>query len=385
MSSLTLPPLSLYIHFPWCVKKCPYCDFNSHALKSALPEEHYIDALIMNLEHSLAFTAHRPLQSIFMGGGTPSLFSEHAIARLLDHIQRCLPLADNLEITLEANPGTVDRTRFIGYRHAGVNRISLGVQSFQDSHLHRLGRIHSADDAKHAIEAVDRAGFDRLNIDLMFGLPDQTVEEGLSDLHTAMALAPEHISWYELTIEPNTLFWHHPPTLPEEGILFELYQQGQATLAHAGYHPYEVSAYTRQAPCRHNMNYWEFGDYLAIGAGAHGKITQLETDSILRYHHFRHPKQFMDASQRWIQECATVAFAQLPFEFMLNALRLTHGVPIQYFCERTGLPLHTIATTLAHAQHKGWLVEPTTVLQATPLGYRFLNDLISLFLANSDT
>lgn len=371
---------SLYIHFPWCVKKCPYCDFNSHTLKTALPEEEYIDALILNLMQAEHYYHNKTLKSIFMGGGTPSLFSPKAIARLLSAIHSHLSWEDAVEITLEANPGTVEQARFKGYFEAGVNRISLGVQSLNDTHLQTLGRIHSADQAKLAVQAVKAAGFKHFNIDLMFGLPNQTIEEGLSDLKEAIALHPTHLSWYELTVEPNTYFWHHPPTLPIEDTIIELQTQGQAYLQTKGFKQYEVSAYTHDVPCYHNMNYWEFGDYLAIGAGSHAKISLIEEQKIMRYHHFRSPKQYMDLTQGFVQEKKLVSNNELAFEFMLNALRLKKGVPTHWFAERTGLPLEAITEPLAQATQKGWLEVNPNRLCATAEGYRFLNDLISLFL-----
>lgn len=378
--TLIAPPLSLYIHFPWCVKKCPYCDFNSHTLKDSLPEKEYIQALLNNLEQSLNQVGEREIISIFMGGGTPSLFSEKSIATLLNEIQRKTKWRHDIEITLEANPGTVEQQRFKGYRDAGINRISLGIQSLNDKHLQALGRIHSADNAKRAVEAVKAAGFDRVNIDIMFGLPNQTLEEGLADLTEGLALQPSHLSWYELTIEPNTLFWHNPPKLPEEDNIIELHTLGQDILREHGMIQYEVSAYTREAPCRHNVNYWEFGDYLAIGAGAHGKITQVDTQEIIRYHHFRGPKQYMDQSQGFVQGKQLIPSDQLAFEFMLNALRLTQGVKTDYFSQRTGLPLSNITPILNQAKQKGWLEDTSTHLRATAEGYRFLNDLVAMFL-----
>lgn len=380
----SLPPLSLYIHFPWCVKKCPYCDFNSHTLKESLPENEYVKALLLNLEQSLDYIAGREITSIFMGGGTPSLFSESSIKYLLEQIRARTKWDNDIEITLEANPGTVEQHRFTGYFEAGINRISLGVQSFNDIHLQTLGRIHSADNAKKAVEAVKNAGFKHLNIDLMFGLPNQTLAEGLADLKEAIALEPSHLSWYELTIEPNTLFWHQRPTLPEEDNIIELHTQGQTLLAQHGFNQYEVSAYTRDLPCRHNVNYWEFGDYLAIGAGSHGKITNCKHNEITRYHHFRSPKQYMDIAQNFVQEKQLIPNDQLPFEFMLNALRLTKGVSTSFFTQRTGLPLAKIAPLLKTAYEKGWLEDYSSRIRATPTGYRFLNSLVSLFLPNHE-
>jgi putative oxygen-independent coproporphyrinogen III oxidase len=371
---------SLYIHFPWCVKKCPYCDFNSHSLKESLPEKDYINALILNLKQSQEIIQGMSLKTIFMGGGTPSLFSPDAIHSLLQSIQEIIPFEKNIEITLEANPGTVEQSRFKGYFDAGINRISLGVQSLHDHHLQALGRIHSANQAKQAVEAVKAAGFQHLNIDIMYGLPEQTIEQGLQDLSDAIALAPTHFSWYELTIEPNTYFWHHPPKVTEEEDVITLHAMGQSYLREQGFSQYEVSAYYQKEPCRHNLNYWEFGDYLAIGAGSHAKISCVEQQQIMRYHHFRSPKQYMDLNQGFVQAKQLVPSDQLAFEFMLNALRLTHGVPVKYFSERTGLPLEAIEPMLNEARMKGWLKHDPDRLCATPEGARFLNDLVSLFL-----
>lgn len=378
--NLTHPiPLSLYIHFPWCVKKCPYCDFNSHTLKTDLPEEAYIDALLKNLECHLPLIWGRTVSTIFMGGGTPSLFSVQAIERLLEGIRARTRLLPHLEITLEANPGTVDQSRFHGYREIGINRISLGIQSFHNNHLAKLGRIHDSEAAKKAIHAILEAGFSNFNIDLMFGLPNQTITEGLSDLEQALAFQPPHLSWYELTLEPNTAFWQNPPPLPPEEHIAQLQIEGQALLATQGLQQYEVSAYCQNQPCRHNLNYWEFGDYLAIGAGSHGKITLPSTNEIKRFHHFRHPKQYLESKDNYVQEMSTVESKELPFEFMLNALRLKEGVPLHYFNERTGLSLETIKKPLQEGQAKGWLLPFEKQIATTDLGFQFLNDVINLF------
>lgn len=380
---LQLPPLGLYIHFPWCVKKCPYCDFNSHALKQDLPEMEYVACLLQNAELALNDVQHRSIQTIFMGGGTPSLFSAKALDVLLSGLKNRFTFSPNIEITLEANPGTVEQQRFNEYRAIGINRLSLGIQSFNEKHLEKLGRIHSGIEAQIAIDTVRSAGFTNFNCDLMFGLPHQTIAEGLADLEMAISLNPTHLSWYELTIEPNTYFWHHPPRLPEDDLVITLQEQGQQLLQEAGFAQYEVSAYSQQIPCRHNINYWEFGDYLAIGAGGHAKITRPIESSIIRYHHFRHPKQYMDTSLGFVQEKSVIPTTQLAFEFMLNALRLKAGVPTKYFSERTGLALHTIQRALEQACDKGLLLPYEERLCTTPLGYRFLNDVVSLFLKES--
>lgn len=378
-----LPPLSLYIHFPWCVKKCPYCDFNSHTLKQDLPEADYIHCLLLNAKQSLPFVQGRKIQTIFMGGGTPSLFSARALDTLLKGLRLIYQFDESIEITLEANPGTVEQERFNDYRSIGINRLSLGIQSFNEKHLQALGRIHNGDEAEKAIDTVRNAGFSNFNCDLMFGLPDQTIEQGLADLQKAISLNPTHLSWYELTLEPNTFFWHHPPKLPEDDLIITLQEQGQMLLADRGYSQYEVSAYSQNIPCKHNQNYWEFGDYIAIGAGGHGKVTLPLEQKVLRYHHFRHPKQYMDIEQGFVQEKNLIPQDQLAFEFMLNALRLQAGVPTKLFEQRTGERLPTIHQSLTAGYQKGWLQTFEERLCTTPLGYRFLNDVVSLFLPDN--
>ncbi|MBS0286573.1 MAG: radical SAM family heme chaperone HemW [Proteobacteria bacterium] len=379
-TSVDTIPLSLYIHFPWCVKKCPYCDFNSHTLKEGLPEQEYIQALLNNLEQHLPLIWGRRIISIFMGGGTPSLFSSQALETLLQGIRALTVLLPEAEITLEANPGTAEMQRFKEYREIGINRLSLGIQSFNDKHLKKLGRIHGKDEALRAIDYTKNAGFTNFNLDLMFGLPEQTPEEGLADLQTAINADPTHLSWYELTLEPNTAFWLQPPPLPKEEDILTLQEKGQALLKAQGFNQYEVSAYSRNRPCRHNLNYWEFGDYLAIGAGAHAKITNQSTKEILRLAHFRHPKQYMDLSLNFVQSSTPVDKNQLAFEFMLNALRLKEGVPTASFKARTGLELETIISQLKHAQQQGWIAPFDKQISTTEKGYQFLNDVVELFL-----
>jgi len=381
---MLLPPLGLYIHFPWCVKKCPYCDFNSHTLKSDLPEDDYVTCLLENAKLALPYVQGRVIQTIFMGGGTPSLFSAAALNRLLEGLRQLFAFDEHIEITLEANPGTVEQQRFTQYRQIGINRLSLGIQSFDEKKLIALGRIHNGMEAHKAIETVKEAGFTNFNCDLMFGLPNQTLEEGLSDLEAAIAHSPTHLSWYELTLEPNTYFWHHPPKLPVDDLIIDLQEEGQARLQAAGFSQYEVSAYSKNIPCRHNVNYWQFGDYLAIGAGAHGKITLSHTEEVLRYHHFRQPKQYMDMAQGFVLEKMAVPSAQLAFEFMLNALRLKAGVQTKLFPQRTGQSLALIQPLLNQALLKGWLQPFDQQLCTTALGYRFLNDVVSLFLPHSE-
>ncbi len=377
-----LPPLSLYVHIPWCVRKCPYCDFNSHAAPEQLPESVYVDALLDDLEADLPLTGDRPLQSIFIGGGTPSLFSAEAIGRLLEGVASRIPLADDIEITLEANPGTFEQARFEGYRAAGVNRLSIGVQSFNAEHLQRLGRIHNPDEALRAAEAAV-ALFPRVNLDLMHGLPGQSVDQALSDLRQALAFETGHLSWYQLTIEPNTEFHARPPQLPVDEALWAIQEQGQALLDAQGYTHYEVSAYARPSQqARHNLNYWQFGDYLGIGAGAHGKLSRLDSDGqlqISRRHKLRQPKGYLDPQRRLAGD-EPILCEDRAFEFMLNALRLTDGVPSSLFAERTGVSLAMIGSLLRQARQRGLLTSDTLRLAPTPQGRLFLNDLLALFL-----
>lgn len=376
-------PVSLYIHLPWCVQKCPYCDFNSHALKSNLPEELYVSALIHDWERQSQGLQGRPLTSIFFGGGTPSLFSAPAIERILNSIAKQVALPQ--EITLEANPGTIDQPRFAGYRKAGVNRLSLGVQSLQDDKLKILGRIHDSQQAARAMHAAREAGFDNINIDLMFGLPQQSLDDALHDLEKAVALEPRHLSWYQLTLEPNTLFHKQPPPLPADDAIWEMQTAGQQFLQTAGYQQYEVSAYAQTGrECLHNLNYWEFGDYIGIGAGAHGKITVANeannTLSVLRRAQVKHPKDYLNAELRRTTQAKCVPADDLPFEFMLNALRLTKGVPTEYFSQRTGMPLQKIQSQLIAAQNRGLLALENNQLRPTAFGFKFLNDLMQMFL-----
>jgi oxygen-independent coproporphyrinogen-3 oxidase len=372
-----LPPLALYIHIPWCVRKCPYCDFNSHAPDGALPETDYVRALLRDLDADLAYVAGRPVTSIFFGGGTPSLFSPEAIAGILRGVEQRVALAPDAEITLEANPGTVDESRFAGFAAAGVNRLSIGVQSFADKHLAALGRIHSGDEAQRAVAAARAAGFDNFNLDLMHGLPGQTVAEAEDDLRRAIALAPTHMSWYQLTVEPNTEFFKRPPNLPVDELLADIQDAGEHLLAAAGYRQYEVSAYARPGrEARHNRNYWEFGDFLGIGAGAHGKVTT--ADGIYRYWKTRMPGAYLKAERPLAGTCSLGA-DELPLEFMMNALRLIDGVDAGLFAARTGLPRAQIAPALATLVERGLLQARDDRLVATALGMRFLNDLLQVF------
>jgi putative oxygen-independent coproporphyrinogen III oxidase len=377
------PPLALYVHLPWCVRKCPYCDFNSHEQRGHLPERAYVDALLQDLEEQLPRVWGRRLESIFIGGGTPSLFSPGAIDGLLAGLRARLPWRPDLEVTLEANPGTAERGFFRGYREAGVNRLSLGIQSFDPELLRRIGRIHDDADARAAIEQARSAGFHEVNLDLMFGLPGQSLEQGLSDLQTAIAAGPSHISWYQLTLEPNTLFAARPPVLPEDDLIDELFARGQSILEHAGYTRYEISAYARAgSECRHNRNYWEFGDYLGLGAGAHGKLTDAAGRCVTRSLKPRHPDTYLRDPRA--VSLTPIEPRSLPFEFMLNALRLSGGVPAELFAQRTGLALGSIAPMLARARARGLLDADPTILRATEHGLRFLNDLLELFLDDHD-
>lgn len=376
-------PLGLYLHFPWCVRKCPYCDFNSHALRGEMPETDYVAALLRDLDRDLASLgeARRPASSAFLGGGTPSLFSGAAIAAVLDGVRARLGFAEGAEITLEANPGTVDEAHFAAYRAAGVNRLSIGVQSFDAAHLKRLGRIHSGDEALRAVRVARAAGFDNVNLDLMFGLPEQSVSQALADLDQALALAPEHLSVYQLTLEPNTEFAVRPPPLPDEDRIAEMQDALQARLAGAGYAQYEVSAYARAGRrSRHNLTYWTYGDYLGIGAGAHGKWT-LGTAVRRRAKH-KHPRAYLDhaGTDTAFQEDRIVPAEERPFEYLLNALRLVEGFALSDFEQRTGLDRAVIEPRLQAAQQRGLVALDGERCRATPLGYRYLNRLLGLFL-----
>lgn len=375
-----LPPLSLYVHIPWCVQKCPYCDFNSHEAKGTLPETLYVEALFQELDSYLSFIANRPLISIFFGGGTPSLFSAHAIDRILCGINDRFELDPQIEITLEANPGTLDQTYFQDYRIAGINRLSLGIQSFHHEKLRALGRIHDSEQAIKAINIAKKAGFMNFNLDLMYGLPNQSIDQAKEDIKTALTFHPTHLSWYQLTLEPNTLFYHHPPALPLDEIIWEMQCMGQDTLLQFGLQQYEVSAYSLpKKQCVHNRNYWEFGDYLGIGAGAHSKITDLSTGKIFRFSQVKHPRDYLDVNKRLFHSTA-LKKDDLIVEFMLNALRLTHGVPLELFTHRTHLTVQHIQNQRDIAVKRGLLHDSQTMLCPTTLGKRFLNDLIEIFL-----
>ncbi|WP_236211164.1 radical SAM family heme chaperone HemW [Metapseudomonas otitidis] len=375
-----LPPLAAYVHIPWCVRKCPYCDFNSHAAGPELPETDYVDAVLADLEQDLVHVHGRPLTSIFFGGGTPSLFSAAALGRLLEGIERRVPFAPDIEITLEANPGTFEQAKFSAYRQLGINRLSIGVQSFQGDKLKALGRIHDGSEAIRAADMARNAGFDNFNLDLMHGLPDQSLDDALYDLRTAIAQGPTHLSWYQLTMEPNTVFWSQPPQLPEDDLLWDIQEAGQALLAEAGYAQYEVSAYARAGrQARHNLNYWTFGDFLGIGAGAHAKLSSPE-GRIQRTWKTRLPKDYLDPAKAFQAGARELDAAELPFEFLMNALRLIDGVPAGLYPQRTGLPLADLAASRREAEAQGLLQADPARLAATPKGQLFLNDLLQRFL-----
>lgn len=379
--SFLLPPLALYIHIPWCVRKCPYCDFNSHAAGPTLPEEEYVDALLADLDIDVQHAHDRPLSSIFFGGGTPSLFSDRALGRLLEGVERRIAFAPDIEITLEANPGTFEQAKFKGYRSLGINRLSIGVQSFQEAKLKALGRIHNGDEAIRAADMARAADFDNFNLDLMHGLPQQSIEDALFDLRTAIAQAPTHLSWYQLTMEPNTVFWSQPPELPEDDLLWDIQEAGQALLAAEGYAQYEVSAYAQPGKqARHNLNYWTFGDFLGIGAGAHAKLST-PAGRIQRTWKTRLPKDYLDPAKAFQAGERLLAADELPFEFLMNVLRLTEGSPAELFSQRTGLPLQQLEQARREAERQGLLQADETRLVATAKGQLFLNDLLQQFLA----
>lgn len=379
-NAFVLPPLAVYVHIPWCVRKCPYCDFNSHAAGPELPEEAYVDALLADLEADLAHVHGRRLTSVFFGGGTPSLFSARALGRILEGLERRVGFAGEIEITLEANPGTFEQAKFRDYRSLGINRLSIGVQSFQEAKLKALGRIHNGVEAIRAADMARAAGFDNFNLDLMHGLPDQSIEDALADLRTALAQEPTHLSWYQLTLEPNTVFWSQPPELPEDDILWDIQEAGQALLAEQGYGQYEISAYARPGrQARHNLNYWTFGDFLGLGAGAHAKLSAPD-GSIRRLWKTRLPKDYLAADKPFQAGERLLDAGELPFEFLMNALRLTEGVPAELFSQRTGLPLATLAEGRREAEALGLLLADPARLVASARGQLFLNDLLQRFL-----
>ncbi len=402
---MALPPLALYIHIPWCVRKCPYCDFNSHEAREPAPEPRYIDALVADLEAALPLIWGRKVYTVFFGGGTPSVFSAEGIERIIAAVRARVPLASDAEITLEANPGTFEADKFRAFRAAGVNRLSVGIQSFNPRHLKALGRIHDAAQARAAIE-IARRNFDNFNLDLMYGLPQQSVDEARADIAAALAFAPPHLSAYHLTLEPNTYFHRYPPPLPDEDAAAEMQEAVEQLLAAAGYEHYETSAFSRRGAsvasagsnegcdlppsafrltyqCRHNLNYWRFGDYLGIGAGAHSKLSF--ADRIVRQMRYKQPKQYMEnaAAGSAIQEQHDVAANEIGCEFMMNALRLNQGIPAALFEERTGMPLTVVLKELDAAGRRGLITRDALRLTPTALGRRFLNDLLQLFLAEA--
>jgi putative oxygen-independent coproporphyrinogen III oxidase len=375
---MAMPPLSLYVHFPWCVRKCPYCDFNSHPARGALPEAEYVAQLVNDLECDLAHVPARVVTSIFLGGGTPSLFSPASVTALLDAIRSRVELSHDVEITLEANPGTTDAERFAGYRRAGVNRLSIGAQSFEPRQLVRLGRIHAATDIDRAIATARAAGFERINLDLMYALPEQRPDHALADLDRAVRCAPTHLSWYQLTIEPRTEFARRPPSLPDENTQAQIEREGLVRLAQAGYSRYEVSAFCRDGDtARHNLNYWTFGDYLGVGAGAHGKLS-LADGSIVRTRKPTAPARYLATPASGLSETTPIEPHALPGEFMLNALRLIDGVDTALFTERTGLPAAAIDATCQRLRQRGLLREDRLAL--TTRGLLFLDSVVSEFL-----
>ena len=376
----SLPPLSLYIHIPWCVKKCPYCDFNSHTHSGKLPEQDYIAALLLDLEQQIQRVQGRQLISIFFGGGTPSLFSAAAIAGLLAGIKQRIEWRPDIEITLEANPGTVDEQHFSGFRDAGINRLSLGVQSFDDDFLQRLGRIHNGEAAERALHSARCAGFDNINLDLMYGLPGQSADDASTDLARALALAPTHLSWYELTLEPNTAFFKYPPDLPREDAMEAIEKNGHQLLRQAGYRRYEISAYARDGLLsQHNCNYWQFGDYLGLGAGAHSKISQLPQNRIYRQWQTRVPTDYINAAGQGIAGSRELTPQSLPIEFMMNALRLSDGVTRDLYAARTGTAITTIETTL---EQQGLLLADNERICTSTSGGKFLDSVLQAFMTD---
>jgi oxygen-independent coproporphyrinogen-3 oxidase len=388
-----LPPLSLYIHIPWCIRKCPYCDFNSHQANNDIPEADYVAALRLDLQQDTVLAQGRKLTSIFFGGGTPSMFSARAIAEIIKDAEKIVGFVPDIEITLEANPGTFEQEKFSGFRAAGVNRLSIGVQSFNATQLKLLGRVHGRDEALRAVSVARKAGFDNINLDLMHGLPQQSVEDAKADLAQAIQLAPEHISWYQLTIEKNTEFYSAPPILPIEDTLADIQDEGQALLAQAGYEQYEISAYAKNKNlAMHNINYWEFGDYLGIGAGAHAKITQPETQRIIRLWKTRLPKHYLEAAttnkistnlgghQNTFGGGSEILSPEsLPLEFLMNVLRLNDGAPATYFSERTGLALDALEPQWHELTQKGLVEIIEGNLRPTEFGRRFLNRVLEAY------
>jgi len=382
MSFTQLPPLSLYVHTPWCVQKCPYCDFNSHQLKQSIPEEDYIDRLLFDLEQELPSVWGRQLYSIFIGGGTPSLFSPQSIDRLLCGIRALLPFNADMEITMEANPGTVDAENFSGFFDAGVNRLSLGVQSFDDQKLKALGRIHDGQQAEKALTIARAAGFKNINLDLMYALPQQSMAQAMADLEHAIALQPQHLSWYQLTLEPNTPFHHRPPSVPDLDLTADIGESGLEILAQNDYTQYEISAFSQaeNSPSQHNINYWQFGDYLGIGAGAHQKISRADRQTITRKSKRRNPKDYLNPELAPTDQQRVLTQDSLPLEFMMNALRLRSGFERELFFANTGILITQIETALTKAEQQGLLQRHGNRIKTSDKGYRFLNELLDCFM-----
>jgi oxygen-independent coproporphyrinogen-3 oxidase len=379
----SLPPLALYIHFPWCVQKCPYCDFNSHELKNNLDEKNYINALINDLEQELPLFWGRSISSIFMGGGTPSLFSPESIDQLLSALRARLTFAPDIEITMEANPGTVEQGKFIEFNAAGINRLSMGIQSFSDEKLQSLGRIHGRKEAIRAAELAHDAGFNSFNLDLMYGLPNQSLQQAVDDIETAIALEPKHLSHYQLTIEPNTFFHHQPPVTPDDDMLWEMQNACQESLARHGYEQYEISAYAKDGcQCQHNLNYWQFGDYLGIGAGAHGKLTNAPEQKITRSWKVKQPQDYLNnaATEKRISGQKILTRDDASFEFMMNTLRLNQGFETALFQQHVGLPISSVEKSLQQAEEKGWINWDINRIQPTNAGLQYLNTLLELFI-----
>jgi len=377
---LKLPPLSLYVHIPWCIKRCPYCDFNSHVADSVIPEAEYVKAIIEDLKNDLPWVQGRKLHSIFFGGGTPSLFSGFSIGAILKEVEHLIGFEENAEITLEANPGVMDQQNFSDLYAAGVNRLSIGIQSFNDSHLNSLGRIHGSQDALSAIDIAKSSGFRNFNIDLMHGLPNQSLANAINDIEIAVNSGASHISWYQLTIEPNTEFFSHPPTLPVDDRLAEIQQSGLNVIKNNNYSQYEVSAFARDGrESRHNINYWQFGDYLGVGAGAHGKITIPEDNQLIRTTKTRQPKDYLNRVGRPIAKKIKISEEDIVLEFMMNALRLKAGVPVHYLSLRTGIDKEFIEQKVSKLQSQGLMESSALRYQTTSLGYQFLNTVLQSF------
>ena len=381
LESFQVLPLSLYFHFPWCIQKCPYCDFNSHAIKTSIPEDKYIEALLLDLQHDIqTFNIDRPIQSIFLGGGTPSLFSPEALDHLLSSLHQFVILQTDIEITLEANPGTFESHKFEEFRAIGINRLSIGIQSFNDQRLKSLGRVHSAKEAIRACEIAHQAGFNNFNIDLMFGLPDSTSKDSCQDINTAIGLGPQHISFYQLTLEPNTYFYNYPPTLPTDEQIFATQKNCQNLLHEQGYCQYEISAFAKENfLCQHNLNYWQFGDYLGIGAGAHGKLTLDQPEKIARTSKPKHPEHYLKTSQQ-VNNSRFIPIPELPLEYMMNQLRLKNGFNRESYLAATGLPFDSLEPALTKLIKQGLIIENRQHYQCSEQGWNFLDDILECFI-----